>query len=59
MIQIDMPMPDCCMKCNLDFDQLWDGVTTHFCTARQEQIVDPTVRPTWCPLKESAKNDCN
>lgn len=56
MIQINMNMPSCCLECNLDFDQLWDGVTTHFCMPEQQQIEDPTTRPYWCPLKEEKNN---
>lgn len=52
MIQINMNMPSCCLECNLDFDQLWDGVTTHFCMPEQQQIEDPATRPYWCPLRE-------
>lgn len=54
MIVIEMDnLPNCCLECNLNFDQIWDdGGTTNFCVAKQESIGDPNMRPTWCPLHE-------
>lgn len=58
MIQIDLPMPEACDVCPLNYDFCWcKGFDTHeewekYGDDWNEQVCEGEHRPEYCPLKE-------
>ena len=64
MIQIDIPMPEGCDVCPLNYDFCWCGGLKEGDNSDDEWSLDFdfTKRPGWCPLEEQPGiircNDC-
>ena len=58
MIQIDMPMPECCADCPFASADLINGIITLSCITQvgrrmyAPDLISRKTRPEWCPLKE-------
>ena len=57
MIQIDLPMPDACNECPLNYDFCWcEGMTKEEWKVHEDawndQVCEGEHRPEYCPLKE-------
>ena len=57
MIQIDLPMPESCHDCPLNYDFCWcEGMTKEAWDvhgdAWNDQVCENDHRPEYCPLKE-------
>ena len=58
MIQVDLPMPEACQDCPLNYDFCWcNGMDYEtwevYSDDWNRQVCEGTPRPEYCPLKES------
>ena len=58
MLQIDLPMPEACFDCPLNYDFCWckgfksDKEWEKYRDDWNEQVCEAKHRPEYCPLKE-------
>ena len=57
MIQIDLPMPEACDECPLNYDFCWckgfkDNEFDKWSDDWNDHVCDRETRPEYCPLKE-------
>ena len=62
MIQIDLPMPEACDVCPLNYDFCWckgfkDNEFDKWSDDWNDQVCEGECRPEYCPLKEVKENE--